>query len=123
MSLAGTAQVHGSRATWYRPSGYTRTDDGGRKVTSWTALETDVALRIEPITFELVQKVFGASDLVRDRGYVPGDRGFQPGDALVITAGSRSGRKYRVETPLLYPGNLRTAHAELALVETTETIP
>lgn len=109
-------------ASWYRPSGYTQTADGGQKVTSWTLQEAGIALELQPISDEWVQKIFGAPETVKDRALVPGTRVFLPKDALVVTSGFRVGAKYRVFGVLPYTRTLR-GHADLALESTTETIP
>lgn len=119
MSLAARARTKGSRATWCRQTSQTETADGRREPV-WVAQEADVSVLIEPITFDLAQKIFGAVEVVTDRGWVAGERAFQPGDAMVVTKGPRLGTKYRLVNALLYPGTLATAHAELALVSTTE---
>jgi len=122
VSLGGRAAVKGSRASWYRPSGYTQTADGGQKVTSWTLMGSDIALEIQPISDEWVQKIFGAPESVKDRGLVPGSNVFLPKDAIKVTAGFRSGNTYRVFGVSGQARALR-GHADLALESTTETIP
>jgi hypothetical protein len=94
----------------------------GRKVASWTTVASDVAATIESETDELMQKVFGTPQLVKDRVYIPGTPDLQPGDAVVATSGKRSGEKWRVHAVLRLDQSGRP-HKEAALESTTETIP
>lgn len=122
MSLAGRAAIKGSTVSWYRPSGYTQTADGGQRVTSWTTMGTAIAAEIQPISDEWVQKIFGAPETVKDRALIPGTQVFLPKDAIKVTAGFRAGKTYRV---FAVGGQARTlrGHADLALESTTESIP
>ncbi len=122
MSLAGRARVKGSRVTVYRPTG-TRENDGSGAVASWTVAATGVPAVIEAITDELVQKVFGASQVVKDRASIPDlTLALQPGDVLVVTSGPRSGQQYRIDEGLRRNDVRRNGHWDVPLISTTEDV-
>ncbi len=122
MSLAGLIRTKGYRADVYRPT-WASNPDGTRKVTTYgTALLSGVKVFLDGITDELVQTVFGGSEKVDTRGFMLGAPDVQDEDRLKLTSGAFSGRVFRVETRRPQYGRA-SAHLELALVSTTETIP
>jgi hypothetical protein len=121
MSLAGRAALRGSVIAIYRPL-ETETGDLGRKVLSWTPIESGLDAIITSETDELMQKVFGTPELVRDRLYLPGTHDLQPGDAVKATARKRVGETWRVRAVLTLNQSFRP-HKEAALESTPEVIP
>lgn len=120
MSLAGRVRLRGSVVDVYRPS-YQRTADGNYKIGTWNdPIYADLKILLQPVSDEIVQKIFGGSALVRDRGFVA-----EPGcdiraqDVVVVKTGRHAGKAFRVEDPRPQLGR-RLEHLELALVSTTE---
>jgi hypothetical protein len=122
VSLAGHCARRGSVVTVYR-SVEADTGDAGRKVASWTVIATGIACSIEGVSDQIMQKVFGTPPAVRDRALIPGLPDVKLMDALVVTAGKRLGAKWRVEDVRPFDHGARSAHLEVALVASVETIP
>jgi hypothetical protein len=122
MSLAGRIRVSGVIGDFYRPT-FGSNADGSRKVASYgTAVVPNVKVLFDGITDELVQKVFGGSSDVRSRGFMLGAPDVRDEDRFKATSGAVSGQVFRVES-IRPQFNRASAHFELALCSTTETIP
>lgn len=124
MSLAGRAATKGSTLSVYRPTyGAATAADGTRVVTSWTLVAQGVKGVLDVLTADLADKVFGQMDVVRTRTMLPIGTDILAGDGVVVTAGFRVGARFRASEPQLYDFRARSAHADVALESTTETIP
>jgi hypothetical protein len=122
VSLAGRIRTRGVRGNVYRPT-IGANADGTRKVTSYgTAVLSGVRVLFDGITDEMVQKVFGGSPLVKTRGFMLGAPDVRDEDRFTPTGGAFAGRVFRVESIRPQYGR-HSAHFELALESTTETIP
>jgi hypothetical protein len=121
VSLQGRAATRGSTITIYRPV-EAETGDLGRKVASWTTVESGLKGLISNESDELMQKVFGTTQVLKDRLYLPGAHDLRVGDAVKVTAGKRLSEKWRVMA-VLHLDHAGRVHKEAALESTTETIP
>lgn len=122
VSLAGRIATRGSSVTVYRPQ-YGENTDRSRTITGYTVVSaTGLKMLLEPITDELVQKVFGGSELVTERGYLmPVTADVKKDDRIKVEAGRRAGSRFVVDGARPNDsGSPRTAHLDLALVSTTE---
>lgn len=121
MSLAGRIRFHGSVATIYRPT-WTRNNDGTDGISGYPTVAAGVRILLEPITDEVVQKVFGASSKVTERGWIDGLPDYRAEDRVKVTEGRRTGTVFRIEAVRPNDGR-RGGHLELALEKTIEVIP
>lgn len=123
MSLLGRAKVHGSVVDILRPT-TARNNDGSGKILSTTYLAEDEPCLIESLSDDLVQKLYGAERVVKDRCLLPNTTvALQAGDVVVVTAGKRVGRYYWTEKGLRL-NDLRTnGHWDMPLVELKEAVP
>jgi hypothetical protein len=99
----------GSTVSVYRP---TETDDS---ITWGSAIFTSLKLDLMPVTNEIAREVFGADVKVECMILTTSD--IRKGDGLVVTAGTHSGTRWRINASLVF-----RKFNQLAAVRTTETI-
>lgn len=123
MSLLGRARIKGSVVALLRPT-YARNNDGSGKILSTSYLAQGEPCLIESLSDELVQKLYGAERVVKDRCLLPNTAlALQAGDVVRVTGGKRMGRYYRTEEGLRL-NDLRTnGHWDMPLVELKEAVP
>jgi len=105
----------------YRPT-YSSQADGSQRVTGWTLSMSKLPAILEGVSDDLVQKVYGASQAVKDRALVPNDYPVEPGDGIVVTSGKRAGEMFRVVDVRRNDQSGANPHLDVALISTTETI-
>lgn len=121
MSLATLIATKGSTASVYRPTWGTNADGTGKVASYGTAVLEDLAILLDAVTPEMVQKLFGGNEVIDARGFVDGAPDIQIEDRLLMTAGGQTGTVFRVEST--FPQYHSVPHVELVLESTTETIP
>jgi hypothetical protein len=117
MSLTGLVARRGSIATVHHHVD-TRSADGNSTRTYPTTTKS-VGMLIEPITDELVRRVFGSDVNATFRALVPGLAPIAKDNGVTITGAARVGSRYRVTGMLVHTAGA-SPHRELALAETTE---
>lgn len=112
MSVAGRNAAYGSTVNVFRP---TEGDDS----VSWAAVSglTSIKLDLMPVTDEIRRDVFGGDTNIELMALDP-SRTILKRDGVVVTAGTHSGERYRVESALLFH-----KFTQLGLRATTEPIP
>lgn len=111
MSIQGRNARVGSTLTVYRP---TEGDDS----VSWAAVSglTGVKMDLMPVTDEVRRNVFGGDSNIEVMA-LDHTKTIAKRDGVVVTAGDHSGRRFRVESALLFH-----TFIQLGLVATTEAI-
>jgi hypothetical protein len=99
----------GSTVTVYRPT------EGDDTITWGSAVLTAIKLDLMPVTNEIAREVFGADVKVECMVLTTSD--IRKGDGLVVTAGTHSGTRWRVNAALVF-----RKFSQLAAVRTTEAI-
>ena len=122
MSIAATIQRIGSTASVYRPVAGSNAD--GSPAQSWnTSPVFSGPVLFQGLTADMSAKVYGAASQVRDEAFVAGLPDIRAGDGVVVTAGFRVGKRWRVEDVRALDFSSTNKHLEIGLVETTDTIP
>jgi hypothetical protein len=111
MSIAGRNTTFGSTVAVYRPT------EGDDSVT-WAAVSGLSAFKLDlmPVTDEVRRDVFGVEANVETMA-LDQTRTVLKGDGIVVTAGTHSGKRFRVASALVFH-----KFTQLGLVATTEPI-
>lgn len=120
--VAALIRRKGSTVSLYAP---TPTDnaDASPGQDTWTAVETGGRMWLQPMTDELAGRVWGTAAVVREQGFYAGTATLAPGQGVVVTAGRRTGSRFRIEALMDYDGSRAGAHQAVAVVQTDEAIP
>jgi hypothetical protein len=111
VSIQGRNATFGSTVTVYRPT------EGDDSVTWPTTVLSAFKLDLMPVTDEVRRNVFGADAAIETMA-LDHTRTVLKGDGVVVTAGTHSGKRFRVASALVFH-----TFTQLGLRATTETIP
>jgi hypothetical protein len=111
MSIQGRNAAFGSTVAVWRP---TQGDDS----ITWAAVSGLSAIKLDlmPVTDEVLREVFGVDSKIEVMALDP-SKLILKGDGLVVSAGTHTGSKFRVEQTLIFH-----KFTQLGLRATTETI-
>jgi len=111
VSIAGRNATFGSTVAVYRP---TTGDDS----VTWAAVSGLSALKLDlmPVTDRIRRDVFGESANIETTA-LDHTQSILKGDGIVVTAGTHSGERFRVESALRFH-----TFTQLGLIATTEAI-
>lgn len=121
MSLAARNRIRGVTLHVYRPT-FSSDAAGRRIVTAWGDRGTQ-RLRVEGLTAELQERVFGIKDVQLSRIRAALDADVEPEDRILVESGPLTGRRFTVLAENRYDSSRRSAHREFALESTTEVFP
>jgi hypothetical protein len=110
MSIQGRNATYGSTISAYRPT------EGDDTITWGSPILTGFRLDLMPVTDEIRRNVFGADANIETMA-LDHTRTMLKGDGVVVTAGTHSGKRFRVASALVFH-----TFTQLGLRATTEAI-